>query len=120
MTQSVSRLIAAVAKLTRTCRRRCAGRFRHRAPPILIQHRRRRRRATARRTDVADFDQAIEVADAAGGFKLHARRATGTHQFQIVLGRALVVVAAIGLLHEAVARQGFHPIRAGVLRRRPL
>src|SRR5262249_55791336 len=65
--------------------------------------------------EVADADQAVEVADAPRGLHLDAIRACLPHEGQVVLGRAAVVVRAVGLLDEAVARRGLDPVGPGLL-----
>src|SRR5216684_3158307 len=58
---------------------------------------------------------AVEVAHAAGGFDLDFRRDAGPHEREVVLGRAPVVVVAVGLLDEAVTGRGLHPVGPGAL-----
>src|SRR5207247_2159159 len=82
---------------------------------VFVENGRGRRRAAAARAELPDANQPVEIADASRRLDLHARRAVRPHQREIVLGRALVVVTAAGLLDEAVAGGGFDPIRAGPL-----
>src|SRR5690242_12956042 len=67
------------------------------ATTIFVQHRRRGRGAAARCAELTDADQAVEVANPAGRFDLHPGGDMSTHEFQIVLGRALVIITALGL-----------------------
>lgn len=61
----------------------------------------------------ADADEAVEVADAAGGFDLDFGRAVGAHEFEVVVSGALIVVVAVGLFGESVAGAGFDVVGAG-------
>ena len=69
----------------------------------LVEHCGGRCCSAAGGAEVSNFDEAIHIADSASGFYLDARRDARTHQCEIVLGRAFVVVRAVRLLHEAVA-----------------
>src|ERR1035437_640897 len=82
---------------------------------IFFEHRGGGGGAAAGDPQIADLDEAIQVAHAAGGFDLHLRRATGSHQREVMLRRAAIIIAAVGLLDEAVAGGGLDPIRHGAL-----
>jgi hypothetical protein len=71
--------------------------------------------SAARGAEVADFYQAVEIADTACGFDFDTAGDAFVHQHQIVFGGTLVIVAAVGLFDETVAGGGFHPIGSRTL-----
>src|SRR5262249_36141120 len=73
----------------------------------------RGRGSAARGAKLPHSDQAVQIADAASRFDLHAFGTMCPHQREIVLGRPFVVVAAVRLFDETIPGRCLHPIRAG-------
>src|SRR6185436_3734915 len=92
-----------------------AGFFGGLAAAVFVEHRRGGRRAAAGAAEVAHKDQPVEIAHAAGSLDLHFRRASRTHELEVVLRGAFVGVLAIRALDETVAGRRLHPVGAGAL-----